>query len=324
MMNIESYPDFAAAANAVLKFLHDRFGFNLWMITRVANEDWIVLHVEDHGYGVANGDILRWADSFCSEMVKGHGPQIATRCQQIPAYQQAPINQKLKIGAYIGLPLMCNGGNLFGTLCAIHPEPVKDTLADELPLLQILSRLLVSILETELNAQQQRRRAERAEMEALADPLTGLYNRRGWNRLLDAEENRCARYGYSACVLVIDVDDLKQINDTKGHSAGDHMLLRTAKALRSILRQDDVAARVGGDEFTVLGIETDGDAAQALAERIRLALAAVQVNASVGLAMRVPSQGLISAWNQADTAMYMQKHAKKQARALMSVPISAE
>ena len=76
-MNDLIFNDFEAAGQRVLAFLHQRFGFGLWMVTRTEGEDWIVLQSEDHGYGVKPGTVFRWADSFCSEMVKGNGPRIA-------------------------------------------------------------------------------------------------------------------------------------------------------------------------------------------------------------------------------------------------------
>ena len=104
-MDILPYSGFEAAARAVLGFLHARFGFDLWMVTRTEGEDWIVLHVEDHGYGVRPGTVFRWSDSFCSRMVQGLGPRVAPDAAGVPAYAEAPIGRQVRIGAYIGLPL---------------------------------------------------------------------------------------------------------------------------------------------------------------------------------------------------------------------------
>ena len=107
------------------------------------------------------------------------------------------------------------------------------------------------------------------------------------------------------------MDDLKQVNDAMGHAAGDEYLHRLAKALKSVLRKEDVAARVGGDEFAIMGIEMDGLVAQALVERLRTVCTAVQVDVSIGLALRNPSESLAIAWQQADAEMYRQKRTKK-------------
>lgn len=73
---LQSYSDFATAAIAILRVLQHRLGFDLWMITRTVQNDWIVLQAEDRGYGVQSGDSFCWADSFCSRMVQGLGPQM--------------------------------------------------------------------------------------------------------------------------------------------------------------------------------------------------------------------------------------------------------
>ena len=114
--------DFESAGRAVLAFLHRRLGFGLWMITRTEGEDWIVLQVEDHGYGISPGTVFRWADSFCSEMVQNNGPKVAPNSDIVPAYAAAPIGQQVPIKAYIGVPLSNADGSLFGTLCAIDPS----------------------------------------------------------------------------------------------------------------------------------------------------------------------------------------------------------
>ncbi len=150
MKALVPYADFSEASKAVLSFLHQRLGFNLWMVTRTEGEDWIVLDVEDHGYGVKKGNVFRWADSFCSRMVLGQGPCIAPNSQSIPAYANAPIGQQVPIAAYVGVPIHDADGGLFGTLCAIDPAPQKESLVDELPLIELLSRLLSSYLVAEL------------------------------------------------------------------------------------------------------------------------------------------------------------------------------
>jgi diguanylate cyclase len=311
--NVDRFPDFAAAAQGVLRLLHNRLGFDLWMVTRTEGDDWIVLHAEDHGYGVKDGTVFRWADTFCIHMVEGRGPRIAPRSELVPSYAEAARHNQYKIGAYVGVPLMRDDGSLFGTLCAIHPAPQPAAIQAEQPLVELLSALLSTILATELRAADEARRAERAQAEALTDSLTGLYNRRGWDQLLDAEEGRCRRYGHPACVLSIDLNDLKAVNDRLGHAAGDDLLRRCARALSSSLRHQDIAARLGGDEFTVLCIECDPVSLQTLVERIRAAFAEQAVAASIGYASRNPAFGLVEALHRADEAMYTEKRCKTPA-----------
>ena len=314
MYDLQQYSDFDSAAGAVLELLHKRVGLSLWMMTRTEGEDWIVLQAEDHGYGVQKGAVFQWAESLCSQMVLGLGPCVAPNVASVPAYAAAPIRRKVEIGAYIGVPLILNDGSLFGTLCAIDPIPQPETLINELPLVQVLARLLCNILESELKAADHARRAEQALAEAMTDCMTGLYNRRGWDRLLAAEEARCARYGDPACVISIDLDGLKQINDTYGHSRGDELIRLTGQTIRAAVRKQDTVARVGGDEFLVLAVECDLDSSLVLHERISSALIDAKINASIGIALRDPSLGLSKAVERADLAMYGNKKLRPRSR----------
>jgi diguanylate cyclase (GGDEF)-like protein len=302
--------DFETAGRAVLHFLRQRIGFALWMVTRTEGEDWIVLQAEDHGYDIPAGSVLRWADSFCFEMVRGNGPRIAPDSDAVPAYAAAPIGREVPIKAYIGVPIVKPDGSLFGTLCAIDRTCKPIELVEEQQLIELLAGLLSTILQFELNAAEATRRSERLELEAQADPLTKLYNRRAWDQLLAKEEDRCRRYGHPGSVLVVDLDALKQVNDSCGHSAGDALILRTAEALRSAAREFDVVARLGGDEFGVLAVECDAAGGEALFDRVRAALAQVRVEASIGIGVRDPAHGLKAAWEAADRMMYREKRSR--------------
>ena len=313
-MDSLSFTDFTSASRAILRYLHLRLGFKLWMVTRTEGEDWIVLDVEDQGYGVEPGTVFRWADSFCSEMVKGNGPRIAPRSDSIPAYAAAAIGQQVDIKAYVGLPLTRADGSLFGTLCAIDPAYQPESIVDELPQIELLGALLGTILQSELNATDEKRRAERLAAEALTDGQTGLYNRRGWDALMLQEETRCRRFGHSAAVIVADLDGLKRINDANGHAAGDALIAQAADILRSCVRGNDIIARLGGDEFGILSVECDPAGAQTLFERLRSASEAAGVEMSIGLAMRGHVTGLEEACEQADQAMFADKRARKAAR----------
>jgi diguanylate cyclase (GGDEF)-like protein len=178
----------------------------------------------------------------------------------------------------------------------------------------MVGALLGSLVRTEMQFAEAIRQAERVQAEALTDPLTGLYNRRGWSQLLAREEERCRRHGNQAGVLVLDLDDLKVVNDSLGHSAGDQLISRTSAVLKRILRSQDLAARVGGDEFTILAVECGTAEAESLLVRVRAALERDGINASIGLAMRHPSRGLQAAWDEADSAMYAEKKQKVAGR----------
>lgn len=314
MIPLSAYDDFKTASTEVMNYLHSRIGFQLWMVTRAESNDWIVLNASDRGYDVHSGDVFRWTDSFCSRMVHGLGPRIAPKSDDVPSYAAAPIGQQVQIGAYVGVPLTRANGDFFGTLCAINPQPMPQEITKELPLIEMMARLLTTILENELRAEQEHRRAEQANVEAMTDGLTRLYNRRGWEELKVREENRCQRYGHPTAVLSIDLNDLKTVNDEQGHIKGDALLKRAAGAIMSVIRRPDVAARVGGDEFAILLIESNEENAARVVQRLEEAFSYTAVSASIGMATRPATGSLSDAFEAADTKMYQQKARRKASR----------
>src|SRR2546423_11121712 len=126
------------------------------------------------------------------------------------------------------------------------------------------------------------------EHRSVTDPLTGLFNRYHFEATLKREAARCLRYQSRLALLLMDVDQLKAVNDRWGHPAGDQMLVRVAGAIRDSLRGCDIASRYGGDEFAVILPDTDPRAARLVAERICDKVAAsdasIKVTVSGGLA----------------------------------------
>lgn len=306
-MNSAEFKNFEEAGQAVLKFLYQKFGFNLWMITRTEGDDWIVLQSEDNGYNVQPGQVFRWADSFCSHMVQGKAPRIAPRSEDIPLYVNAPIAKQVEIKAYIGQPLTKEDGSLFGTLCAIDPKPQSDAITKEAGLIDLLGQMLSYILQGELREVEQIRQRERFKEEALNDSLTGLFNRRAWDNLIGLEEERCKRYGHPTAILMIDLNNLKTVNDSLGHTAGDELIQKAATALKGCVRSNDIVARLGGDEFAILSIENNQVNAENLVNRVLQVFAEANISAAIGLAMRNPLNGLLKALQEADEKMYVHK-----------------
>ena len=304
-------PDFAGASREVLSFLHQRIGMDLWMVTRTDDEDSVVLAAEDHGYGVREGDVFRWADTFCSRMVRGDGPRIAPRAADVPAYAELPISQQLPIGAYVGVPLVDGEGQLFGTLCGLNPRPMPASLVDEQPMVEVFAGMLSGLLSAELNTSALAREAETARSEALTDALTGLANRRGWELALAAEEERCRRYGATACVVAIELDGMKASGvSSAARDAHDALLIRAAQALRQTVRKPDTLARLDDDRFFVLGVECTTAEAMALLRRLEHGVQAAELAAALGMAMRNRSSGLFETFERAVDAMVEHRDAR--------------
>jgi diguanylate cyclase (GGDEF)-like protein len=162
-------------------------------------------------------------------------------------------------------------------------------------------------------------RRREAEERSRVDPLTGLLNRRGCVERLAAELSRAGRDGGAPGVLVIDADHFKRVNDTHGHRAGDEALITIARRLRETVREYDVVARWGGEEFCVVvpGTESDAELLQ-IGESIRAAVAGVPVAVQPGVLLRLTvSIGAVRAgeglWSvegivdSADRALYAAK-----------------
>jgi diguanylate cyclase len=304
-------PDFAGASREVLTFLHQRIGMDLWMVSRADNEDWVVLTAEDHGYGVQPGDVFRWADTFCSRMVRGDGPRVAPSTADVPAYASMPLAQQLPIGAYVGAPLVDANGELFGTLCGINPQPMSSALIQEQPMVEVFADMLSGLLSAELNTTAMAREAEAARSEALTDTLTGLANRRGWEMALAAEEERCRRYGATACVVAIELDGMKSPGlSLAARDAHDAVLVRAAQALRQTVRKPDTLARLDDDRFVVLGVECTTAEAMALLRRLEQGVQGADLSAALGMAMRNRSSGLFDTFDRAIDAMVEHRDAR--------------
>lgn len=110
------------------------------------------------------------------------------------------------------------------------------------------------------------------EYYAMHDPLTGLYNRRHFNNILEYEIGRSERHSHEFSLLMLDLDDFKDINDSYGHATGDDALCGVAEILREHIRKGDLAARIGGDEFSVVLMETGRHGATTVAANLGRAL----------------------------------------------------
>lgn len=163
-------------------------------------------------------------------------------------------------------------------------------------------------------------RTERAEAEALArlDPLTGINNRRAFYSIAIPLWNVTQRHGRDVSILIMDIDRFKDINDTNGHACGDEVLRATTQIITETMRDQDVAARWGGEEFIVLLPETGLEQATTFAERLRLSIAASQIQcgrrtigitASFGVAARSGRETCLDELiTSADSFLLIAKH----------------
>ena len=145
---------------------------------------------------------------------------------------------------------------------AVSEAEMADAAAERQPLMATVAEQLAFAV-TNLRLQ------ERLRQQSIKDPLTGLFNRRRLEEILQLELSRALRHGGRLGVIMLDVDHFKHFNDTYGHEAGDSVLREIGTILRSKLRREDTACRYGGEEFTLIVPETDQAGLRKLAELVR-------------------------------------------------------
>jgi len=193
-------------------------------------------------------------------------------------------------------------------------EVVLGTIAK---VMQINERLQDRLSTAEERLQEQARRMESHIAEARTDPLTGLPNRRAFDDDLIRRIAEWQRKGSTFCLMMTDVDHFKALNDRHGHPVGDVVLREIAEVLKHNVREMDVVARVGGEEFAVILPSTNSRDAWRMAERVRAAVASMvvrfeqlelRVTVSLGLAMVEVGDDPVSLLGRADEALYASKH----------------
>ncbi len=246
---------------------------------------------------------------FTSEQLKGRTFSVLSRSEDIPALADALRSQAT------------------GEAHRVTTEARAVHAAGQTLWLEIHSTTLAGpdgrpamVLSQVLDVSDRRRFEARLQYMADHDPLTGLANRRSFERSLDNQLANVRRYGAQGALLVFDLDHFKAINDTLGHTAGDAIIVNTARILRDLLRESDVVARLGGDEFAILLPRADEEEALDVASRL---VAAIRergsvlegqrpgsVTASVGVTLLDPEQETgEQALVDADLAMYDAKEA---------------
>ena len=219
---------------------------------------------------------------------------------------------------------------------------IKDSIFNEeadirLKTLEIVHQLATTRKDAELyrlkNVDLQKEIEDRKKAEialqamAVTDPLTGLYNRRHFFTLAGQEAERSVRYSHTLSVIILDLDDFKQVNDTWGHLVGDQVLVATANHIREEIRKVDIAGRFGGDEFVIMLPETEVSQARIVAGRLRERIfrqptiiehgrLVVTVSIGVAGARGERCKDVEALLDRADQALY---HAKQSGRNQVSV-----
>ncbi|KQX65703.1 diguanylate cyclase [Angustibacter sp. Root456] len=226
-----------------------------------------------------------------------------------------PVGADPDVASYLAVPMAVDGAH--GCLLLVHATQAArgfTSLCQSLALQ--LSEAGARLVERAGQRDDLVRELKSSREHALLDPLTGAANRRGWDEAVARAREHVAAGG-AVTVVTVDLDELKHVNDTHGHEAGDRLIIECAEALRRCVRgEPDVIARIGGDEFALL-IRGDEVDAVDIADRLRLSLestttaSGLPLRTSVGAARCEPGGSIEDAARQADVAMYQDKRARR-------------
>ncbi len=286
--------------------------------------------------------------AFCSHAIlRPREMMVVEDASRDPRFAENPlVRGGPEIRFYAGTPLVTESGHALGTLCVLDTE-TRSLRHDVERALEALGRQVVQQFELrrrlfqldaaalvrdrhERQLEQYRMHLESnlAEMaeRSSRDALTGLHNRGTLEDRLVTELAHHRRSGRPVSVLMVDLDHFKALNDTHGHAAGDQALRQVAAVLADGVRDGDTTARYGGEEFTVILSDTGGTGAKIAADRLREAVARIdlptgQLTASLGLAVAGPGcdtpEAILKA---ADEALYEAKRAGRNRVAVAKGP----
>jgi diguanylate cyclase (GGDEF)-like protein len=232
-------------------------------------------------------------------------------------------------GITLGLALIAAIGYLLAIMLGSSPEVLADPFTVATVGINLTAMILLAYVAMVI-AREQRSTRDAAIRLSTIDPLTSLFNRGFFFAALEREIARSARSGRGFCLLMMDLDELKAINDRLGHFHGDRVLAAVGQVVSDGVRRIDTAARYGGDEFVVLLPETDPTGAFVLAEKIRIGVneldlglpdEAIRPSMSVGV-VSYPDDGQTAdeLMISADRAMYTSKRAGKNRVTGVNVP----
>jgi two-component system cell cycle response regulator len=258
---------------------------------------------------VPAGFLRRFGEALTSP---GPGPTVI-HADTLSATASAGVDFLVENRTLLSVPFDLTPGSRVYAVLGMRGTPDAEVLNS--PLLNFFQRQARLAL---LNAE----RSAQAQSLIYIDDLTKLYNGRYLNVVLDREMKRSERYRNFFCVLFMDIDFFKRVNDAHGHLVGSRVLVEVGSVLRACVRDSDTVVRYGGDEFVVLLVETNADEAMIVAERMRKMIEAESFVKETGLSIRLTISIGIAAFpehantkqtllNLADQAMYRGKESTR-------------
>ncbi len=296
--------------NKISKIIGARFA-SLYIL----DDNGAILHLQKHSHPFLINKIVSLNQKDISPMVMAVKSKQLILVSDIDRHEKPIIRKSQRAFAEnyrtkncLITPLLCQD-KVVGVL-NFSDKTDSDTFSpDDIALVELFSQLVgASIGNIKM--------FERMIRQARTDGLTGLANHRTFYEILEKELWRSRRYGGQISLVMVDIDNLKDINDTYGHRAGDNVIREVSKQIKGCIRQIDTAARYGGDEFAVILPNTDIEDALTVAKRMVHAVAettvaweskAISLSISVGLGEYGPDLNPEDITSRSDEALYLAK-----------------
>lgn len=293
------------------------FGLRVGLVSDIHRDRYRVTHVAG-GAGISAGETFAVDETCCRNLAGSddvfdfHDGAPDETCSRHPGFKgTAPA-------AYIGAPLFVRG-SFQGTVSFAGGRARQVPFSEiDRELVRLLAGAISGLMARAQYESQLEEANERLLLEASTDALTGVYSRRFIDEILEREVEIANRHGRALAVAMIDLDHFKAVNDSHGHQAGDRVLRQVAEACGDELRQSDVLARFGGEEFVVMLPETSLPVAEHVAERLRARIEALRpeiegdgeriaLTASFGIAGLRSGENQVDLLRRADRALYRAK-----------------
>ncbi|WP_438971021.1 sensor domain-containing diguanylate cyclase [Methylophaga sp.] len=255
---------------------------------------------------------------YCERVIKTNKRLFVHNALETEEWKDNP-DVKFNLINYLGYPINWPNGDVFGTLCVLDSEAHYYTDKQERLMVQFrdMFQTHLELLEKNLTLENLSKNLEHL---ANTDELTGIWNRRAFIAESEKELQRAFRNERPICLLMMDIDDFKLINDEFGHDVGDQALKHFSHGIMAIKRSYDIFGRIGGEEFAVLLPETKQVEAVRLAKRICEKVSNlffhtqqknVQITVSIGVYQLTSHDSIFSALSKADKLLYNAKRAGK-------------
>jgi len=285
---------------ALLQCLRDIVPMRLWMVGRLAGNAWTVIQADDLQGRVKAGDSFPWPDTLCVRVLEHYGCCFAEDAAANPVLADAPVRTSMKIGAYIGYPMLSWRGELLGTVCAIDPERQPRFSPEQRRQVEVIARTISTLVAHSFKLDEGRRSEQGIKAPVHIDAQTGLPNPAGWQNLLDEAEMALRMEDGDALVAVVDI----ALDDGDPTLDWDTALVRHGHLLKHHVRGRDAVARTGLNRFSLLLRGVSAEQGCAAVENIRQALRESGADAALGYAMRGASGSLGEAARIADIRMF--------------------